>query len=194
MRIEALEIPELKLIVAKRFTDARGDFQESWSDRVFRENVEDVTFVQDNQSFSIKKGTLRGLHFQRPPHAQGKLIRVLQGEILDVAVDIRCGSPTYGRHVSIRLDAKEGAQLWIPAGFLHGFCTLVDRTTVFYKVTDYYNQAHDAGVIWNDPDLGIDWPMDNIVLSEKDQNLPRLRDLPPAFNYADMPRSAALLV
>jgi dTDP-4-dehydrorhamnose 3,5-epimerase len=194
MRIEALEIPELKLIVPKRFEDTRGNFQESWSDRAFREKVEDVSFVQDNRSFSIKKGTLRGLHFQRPPRAQGKLVQVLEGAILDVAVDIRCGSPTYGRHVSIRLDAKEDAQLWIPAGFLHGFCTLVDQTTVFYKVTDYYSQAHDAGVIWNDPDLGIDWPMDDIVLSEKDQNLPRLRDLPAAFNYADMPRSASLLV
>jgi dTDP-4-dehydrorhamnose 3,5-epimerase len=191
MRIKALEIPELKLIVAKRFADSRGYLQEAWSDRVFRENVEDVTFFQDNQTLSIKKGTLRGLHFQRPPHAQGKLVRVLHGAILDVAVDIRCGSPTYGRHSTIRLDAEEGAQLWIPAGFLHGFCTLEDQTVVFYKVTDYYSQAHEAGIIWNDPDLGIDWPMDSILLSEKDQNLPRLRDLPAAFNYADMPRSTS---
>jgi dTDP-4-dehydrorhamnose 3,5-epimerase len=115
MRIEALEIQEVKLIVAKRFEDIRGYFKEVRSDRVFRENVAYVTFVQDNQPFSIKKGTQRGLHFQRPPRAQGKLIRVLQGEIPDVAVEIRCGSPTYGRHVSVRLDAKEGSQLWIPA-------------------------------------------------------------------------------
>ena len=108
-----------------------------------------------------------------------------------MAVDIRCGSPTYGRHSIIRLDAEEGVQLWIPAGFLHGFCTLEDETVVFYKVTDYYSPEHDAGVIWNDPDLGIDWPMDNIVLSEKDQNLPRLRDLPAAFTYTQMPRRAS---
>ena len=191
MRIEGLEIPELKLIVPKRFEDARGHFQEIWSDRAFREKVEDVSFVQDNQSFSIKKGTLRGLHFQRPPHAQGKLVQVLQGAILDVAVDIRCGSPTYGRHSTIRLDAEEGAQLWIPAGFLHGFCTLEDQTVVFYKVTDYYSPEHDAGVIWNDPDLGINWPMDTVVLSEKDQKLPWLRDLPAAFTYTQMPRRAS---
>jgi dTDP-4-dehydrorhamnose 3,5-epimerase len=191
MRIDALEIPELKLIVPKRFADIRGDLQEAWSDRVFRENVADVTFVQDNQSFSIKKGTLRGLHFQRPPRAQGKLVQVLEGAILDVAVDIRCGSPTYGRHSIIRLDAEEGVQLWIPAGFLHGFCTLEDETVVFYKVTDYYSPEHEAGVIWNDPDLGINWPIDTVVLSEKDQNLPRFRDLPEVFNYADMPRSAS---
>jgi dTDP-4-dehydrorhamnose 3,5-epimerase len=191
MRIETLEIPELKLIVAKRFEDTRGHFQEVWSDRAFRENVADVTFVQDNLSFSIKKGTLRGLHFQRPPRAQGKLVQVLQGAILDVAVDIRCASPTYGHHSIIRLDAEEGAQLWIPDGFLHGFCTLEDETVVFYKVTDYYSPEHDAGVIWNDPDLGINWPMDTVVLSEKDQKLPWLRDLPAAFTYTQMPRRAS---
>jgi dTDP-4-dehydrorhamnose 3,5-epimerase len=191
LRIETLEIPELKLIVAKRFDDTRGHFQELWSERACREKVEDVSFVQDNQSFSIKKGTLRGLHFQRPPRAQGKLVQVLQGAILDVAVDIRSGSSTYGRQSTIRLDAKEGAQLWIPAGFLHGFCTLENQTVVFYKVTGYYSPEHDAGVIWNDPDLGIKWPIDNVVLSEKDQKPPRLRDLPEVFNYADMPRSAS---
>jgi dTDP-4-dehydrorhamnose 3,5-epimerase len=191
MRIEALEIPELKLIVPKRFEDTRGHFQEVWSDRAFRERVEDVSFVQDNQSFSIKKGTLRGLHFQRPPRVQGKLVQVLQGSILDVAVDIRCGSPTYGRHSTIRLDAEEGAQLWIPAGFLHGFCTLEDQTVVFYKVTDYYSPEHDAGVIWNDPDLGINWSTDDVTLSEKDQKLSRFRDLPAAFTYTQMPRRAS---
>src|SRR5215469_16061891 len=191
MRVQTLEIPELKLIVPKRFEDTRGHFQEVWSDRVFRENVEDVSFVQDNLSFSIKKGTLRGLHFQRPPRAQGKLVQVLQGAILDVAVDIRSGSPTYGRHSTIRLDAEEGAQLWIPRGFLHGFCTLEDQTVVFYKVTDYYSPEDDAGVIWNDPDLGIDWLTEDVTLSEKDQKLPRLRDLPAAFTYTQMPRRAS---
>jgi dTDP-4-dehydrorhamnose 3,5-epimerase len=115
MRIQALEIPEVKSIVAKRFEDSRGYLQEAWSDRVFRENIANVTFVQDDQSFSMNKGTPSGLHFLRPPRAQRKLIRVLQGEIPNVAVEIRCGSPTDGRHVSVRLDAKEGSQLWIPA-------------------------------------------------------------------------------
>src|ERR1700741_4872346 len=124
MGIAEFEIPEGKLIVPKRFNDTRGHFSEIWSERRFRQEVANVTFVQDNQSLSAKKGTLRGMHFQRPPFAQGKLVRVLRGSILDVAVDIRKGSPTYGQHAAIKLDAAEGAQLWVPAGFLHGFCTL----------------------------------------------------------------------
>jgi dTDP-4-dehydrorhamnose 3,5-epimerase len=180
MDIRPLEIPDLKLIVPKRFSDLRGYFSEVWSDRLFRREVANTAFVQDNLSVSVKKGTLRGLHFQRPPYAQGKLMRVVRGAILDVAVDIRKGSPTLGRHVAVRLDGAEGAQLWVPPGFLHGFCTLEDETEVFYKTTNYYSPSHDAGVLWNDPDLGISWPIDSLsaVLSEKDQRLPRLRDLP----------------
>jgi dTDP-4-dehydrorhamnose 3,5-epimerase len=185
IEIREFEIPEVKLIVPKRFNDTRGHFSELWSERLFREEVANVTFVQDNQSVSAKKGTLRGLHFQKPPFAQGKLVRVVRGSVFDVTVDIRRGSPTYRRHLVTRLDAAEGAQLWVPPGFLHGFCTLEDETVVFYKVTSYYSPAHDVGALWNDPDLGIEWPVDSncVLLSEKDQRQPRLRDLPDFFDY-----------
>jgi dTDP-4-dehydrorhamnose 3,5-epimerase len=186
MNIHEFNIPDLKLITPKRFTDVRGYFSETWSDRRFREEVAKVTFVQDNQSVSAKKGTLRGMHFQRPPFSQGKLVRVLGGSILDVAVDIRKGSPTYRQHAAVKLDAVEGAQLWVPPGFLHGFCTLEEETEVFYKVTAYYSANHEGGVLWNDSDLGIDWPVStaSVVLSEKDQRLPRLRDLTDLSAYA----------
>lgn len=187
MNIGEFDIPDLKLIIPKRFSDVRGHFQETWSDRLFREKIGKVTFVQDNQSMSKKKGTVRGLHFQKPPYAQGKLVRVLRGSILDVTVDIRKGSPAYGQHVAVELDAVEGAQMWVPPGFLHGFCTLEDQTEVFYKVTSYYSPSHDAGVLWSDPDLGIKWPVDahSAVLSEKDRQHPRLSDLPDYFQYKE---------
>ena len=187
MEILELEIPDVKLISPKRFTDRRGYFSETWSDRVFRQEIANLPFVQDNQSFSEKRGTLRGLHFQKPPFAQGKLVRVLSGSILDVVVDIRRGSPTYMQHVAIEMDHRQAAQLWVPAGFLHGFCTLEDGTEVFYKVTSYYSAQHDAGVIWNDPDLRIRWPLDtgSVILSEKDQRLPRLCDLPDFSKYGE---------
>jgi dTDP-4-dehydrorhamnose 3,5-epimerase len=185
MDIREFEIPDVKLMAPKRFCDARGYFSETWSDHLFREKVANVTFVQDNQSVSAKKATLRGLHFQRPPYAQGKLVRVVRGSIFDVAVDIRKESPTYGRHVAMSLDATAAAMLWVPPGFLHGFCTLEDETEIFYKVTDYYSPTHDAGVLWSDQDLAIDWPFeaDAITLSEKDRQLPCLRDLPSFINY-----------
>ena len=185
MQIQTFNIPDLKLIVPKRFSDPRGYFFEAWSDRLFRKEVSNLGFVQDNQSMSSEKGTLRGLHFQKPPHAQGKLMRVIRGSILDVAVDIRKGSPTYGRHVAVKLDAAGGAQLWLPTGFLHGFCTLEDETEVLYKVTTYYSANDDAGVLWSDEDLGIDWPVaaDSVVLSDKDKRLPLLRELPDFFVY-----------
>jgi dTDP-4-dehydrorhamnose 3,5-epimerase len=185
MDIREFKIPDVKLIFPKRFSDARGCFVETWSERRFRQEIADMTFVQDNESFSAKIGTLRGLHFQKPPYAQGKLVRVLKGSILDVAVDIRRGSPTYGHNVAITLDAAEGMQLWVPPGFLHGFCTLEDETVVSYKVTSYYSPNHDAGVLWNDQDLGINWPVpvDSVVLSDKDQRHPCLRELPDFFKY-----------
>jgi dTDP-4-dehydrorhamnose 3,5-epimerase len=185
MDIRQFEVPDVKLILPKRFTDARGYFSETWSDRTFRLEISDVALVQDNQSVSSKKGTLRGLHFQKPPFSQGKLVRVVRGSILDVAVDIRTGSPTYMQHVATELNTLDGAQLWIPPGFLHGFCTLEDMTEVCYKVTSYYSANHDAGVAWNDPSLAIKWPVDSasVVLSEKDQRLPRLCDLPDLFTY-----------
>jgi dTDP-4-dehydrorhamnose 3,5-epimerase len=179
------DIPDLKLIVSKRFSDSRGYFSQIWSDYQFREEIADVSFVQDNQSLSVRKGTVRGLHFQKPPFAQGKLVRVGRGSILDIAVDIRKGSPTYRHHVATRLDARAGAQLWVPPGFLHGFCTLENMTEVLYKVTSFYSADHDAGVLWNDPNLAIHWPVDpaSAVLSEKDQRLPLLQDLPDFFIY-----------
>jgi dTDP-4-dehydrorhamnose 3,5-epimerase len=185
MTIRELEIPAVKLIVPKRFCDARGYFSETWTERLFREEIANVTFVQDNQSMSASRGTLRGLHFQKPPYAQGKLVRVLRGSIYDVTVDIRTGSPTYGNYVAVILNAGEGAQLWVPSGFLHGFCTLEDETEVFYKVTAYYSPSHDAGVLWCDPDLNINWPIgpESVVLSDKDRRHPRLRDLPELFQY-----------
>lgn len=185
--VHQFDIPGLALIVPKRFSDTRGHFSEIWSDRLFREKIENVSFVQDNQSMSAKKATVRGLHFQKPPYAQGKLVRVVRGSIFDITVDIRKGSPTYGRHVAVRLDAVEGAQLWVPPGFLHGFCTLEDQTEVFYKVTAYYSASHDAGVLWNDPDLGINWPVkaESVVISDKDQRHPHLRDLPDYFYYKE---------
>jgi dTDP-4-dehydrorhamnose 3,5-epimerase len=179
------DIPDVKLIIPTRFGDDRGHFSETWSDRLFRATVANVGFVQDNQSISEKKGTLRGLHFQKPPSAQGKLVRVLRGSVFDVVVDIRKGSPAYGRHVAVRLDALVGAQLWVPPGFLHGFCTLEDQTQIFYKATSYYSPGDDAGVLWSDQDLAINWPVESAsaILSEKDKQLPRLRDLPDHFVY-----------
>ena len=179
MEIRDFKIKGPKLIFPKRFSDVRGHFQETWSDRLYREPLGDVVFVQDNLSLSLKKGTLRGLHFQRAPHAQGKLVRVGRGSIFDVAVDVREKSPTYGEYIALTLDAAQGGQFWVPPGFLHGFCTLEDDTEVCYKVTSYYSPTHDAGVLWNDPELGIQWPIDAdaVILSDKDKKLPRLRDL-----------------
>jgi dTDP-4-dehydrorhamnose 3,5-epimerase len=187
MNVHEFDVPGLKLIVPKRFSDPRGYFSETWSDRQFRQEIADVTFVQDNQSVSTRKGTLRGLHFQKPPFAQGKLIGVVSGSILDVAVDIRLGSPTYRRHIAIKLDASEGVQLWVPPGFLHGFCTLEDETEVFYKVTSYYSPTHDAGVLWSDADLAIDWPVDSgsVALSAKDERLPPFSEVPVFFKYEE---------
>lgn len=185
MHVQIFEIPDVALVTPRRFEDSRGYFVETWSDRLFREKVADVGFVQDNQSLTRHKGTIRGLHYQRPPAAQGKLVRVLQGSILDVAVDVREGSPTFGKHVAVRLDAMDGAQLWVPEGFLHGFCTLEDNTEVAYKVTSYYSAEHDAGIAFDDPALAIDWPVSaaDVVLSDKDRHLPKLSEQAVLFTY-----------
>jgi len=185
MDIQECEIADVKLITPRQFVDARGSFCEIWIDRMFRSEVENVTFVQDNQSISRLKGTVRGLHFQRPPFAQAKLIRVTRGSIFDIAVDIRRDSPSYGRHVAVTLEAASGTQLWVPIGFLHGFCTLENDTEVCYKVSEYYSPEHDAGVYWKDPDLRINWPVnaEAAVLSDRDQRHPRLSELPDFFVY-----------
>jgi|SRR5690606_628948 dTDP-4-dehydrorhamnose 3,5-epimerase len=159
------------------FEDARGFFMESYNRRTFRQLGITLEFVQDNHSLSASAGIIRGLHFQRGPMAQSKLVRVLTGAIYDVAVDIRPDSPTFGQWVGVVLSEENKRQLFIPQGFAHGFCTLVPDTQVLYKVDQYYSPEHDAGILWNDPDLAIDWPVRSPKLSEKDRNLPLLREL-----------------
>ena len=183
MEIEALAIPDVKLIRPKRFGDARGFFSEVYNRAALAAAGIGMEFVQDNHSRSAAVGTIRGLHFQTAPFGQDKLVRVTKGRILDVAVDLRRASPTYGKYVSAELSAENWTQILVPIGFAHGFCTLEPDTEVLYKVSNVYAPANDGGVMWNDPDLGIAWPVKagNAVLSDKDTRLPRLRDLPPLF-------------
>lgn len=173
-----LSIPDVRVLTPRRFGDDRGWFTETWSRRSL-----DIAFCQDNMSLSAQPGTIRGLHFQKPPHAQAKLVMVLQGAILDVAVDIRRASPTFGKHVAVELSAATGNQLFIPRGFAHGFCTLEPGTQVMYKVDDFYAPETDAGIHWADPDLAINWPVrvDQAHLSPKDLGLPRLKDIESPF-------------
>ncbi len=166
----------------KRFGDERGFFCETYSTRDFAEaGITDV-FVQDNHSFSADAGTIRGLHFQLPPHEQAKLLYVVRGAVLDVAVDLRAGSSTYGKHVAVELSAENALQLYVPAGFAHGFCTLVPDTAVYYKVTALYAPNHESGILWNDPELAIAWPsFAGSQVSEKDRKLPRLAEFESPF-------------
>jgi dTDP-4-dehydrorhamnose 3,5-epimerase len=172
------------LIEPTRIGDARGWFSETFRADIFQEKAGPVEFVQHNQSMSAAKGTVRGLHFQIEPMAQGKLVRCLNGAILDVAVDIRRSSPTFGQHVSAELTAEKGHQLWVPPGFAHGFVTLADNTEVFYLVTSHYSPAHDRGLLWNDAALGIDWRIGagHAQLSDKDRKRPALADLADLFD------------
>lgn len=183
MNVVALDIPDVKLITPRRFGDHRGFFSEVYNARTFANAGIDIEFVQDNHAFSREAGTLRGLHFQKPPHAQAKLVRVTRGRIYDVAVDIRRGSPTCGRHVGVELSAANWSQLLVPAGFAHGYCTLEPDTEVLYKVDAYYAPEHDAGILWSDPALAISWPVaaDKAQLSDKDLRLPLFKDVGPAF-------------
>jgi dTDP-4-dehydrorhamnose 3,5-epimerase len=178
MRIERLEIPDLLLLTPVRHDDRRGFFSETFRADTLAAYGVDAAFVQDNHSYSSRKGVLRGLHFQVSPHPQGKLVRCSRGAILDVGVDIRPGSPTYRRHVAVELSAANWRQLWLPAGFAHGYVTLEDDCEVIYKVTDYYSPDCDRGIAWDDPALGIDWRLaaDEVSLSDKDRKLPRLAD------------------
>lgn len=183
MTFDTLPLSSLLLVTPKRHGDARGWFSEVFREDLFRQHAGDVHFVQHNQSYSAPKGTVRGLHFQLAPRAQGKLVRCPRGRVLDVAVDLRASSPTFGRHVAVELSAENGKQLWIPAGFAHGFCTLEDDCELAYLVTDYYSPEHDRGLRWNDPALGIDWPVDaaSAVLSPKDLIQPLLANLSTVF-------------
>lgn len=186
MRFDRLSIPDVILITPTKFGDTRGYFMETFRENLFRNHGVQVGFVQDNRSYSADLGTVRGLHFQLPPKAQGKLVSCTAGRLLDVAVDIRWGSPTYGRYVSAELTADIGEQLWVPAGFAHGFCTLVQDTVISYKVTDYYSPEHDRGLLWNDPAIGIAWPVssESAILSDKDRRQPVLAELPTSFVFA----------
>lgn len=183
--VESLTIPDVKIVRPVRHGDERGFFSEVYSQKAFAAAGLDQTFVQDNHAFSAAKGTVRGLHFQSPPFAQDKLVRVTRGAIFDVAVDIRVGSPTYGRHVTAVISAAEWNQIFIPVGFAHGLVTLEPDTEVLYKVSNYYAPEHDLGLLWNDPALGIAWPIDvaDAILSAKDKVQPLLADLPAHFRF-----------
>jgi dTDP-4-dehydrorhamnose 3,5-epimerase len=182
-----LAIPEVRLVKVRKFGDHRGYFMETYSRQKFAGLGIDCNFVQDNQSMSAERGTVRGLHYQNLSAPQAKLIRVLNGSIFDVAVDIRRGSPTFGRWCGAVLTAEAGEQIFIPRGFAHAFCTLEADTAVAYKVDSYYSPDCEAGIIWNDPDIAIDWPVgsDDVFLSEKDAALPRLVDVQSPFLYRD---------
>lgn len=185
MKVLSLAISEVKLITPKIYRDDRGFFSETYNRQAFAEAGIDQVFVQDNHSLSQARGIVRGLHFQTPPHAQGKLIRVVRGAIFDVAVDIRHGSPTYGQHVSALLSADNWAQLWVPIGFAHGFCTLEPDTEVIYKVTADYSPDYDRGIQWNDPQLDIPWPVAaaQAVVSVKDDRNAPLMEHAAYFTY-----------
>jgi len=184
MELTRLAIPVVCLLAPKKHGDHRGFFSETYSKRAFAAAGIDADFVQDNHSLSAEPGTVRGLHFQTPPRAQAKLLRVVRGAVFDVAVDLRWGSPTYGRHVSAVVSAEAWNQIYVPAGFAHGFCTLEPATEVLYKVSDVYAPQAEGGLLWNDPDLAIDWPAAaGAVLSERDRAWPRLRDLARVFHY-----------
>lgn len=179
MNIIRTEIPDVLIFEPKVFGDSRGFFFESFNKKIFDEAVNrTVEFVQDNHSLSAK-GVLRGLHYQIEPYAQGKLVRCIEGEVFDVAVDIRDGSPTYGKWVGVNLSADNHRQLWIPEGFAHGFLTLSERAQFVYKTTNYYHPQSDRGIIWNDPDINIHWPSIDVPinLSEKDKVQPSLKNI-----------------
>ena len=181
MQFMATRFDGVWLINPVVFNDARGFFLESFSMREFELNRIPCVFVQDNHSLSVEAGVIRGLHFQSPPYAQSKLIRVIRGSIFDVIVDCRKHSPTYGQWEAFELTAINHTMLYIPSGFAHGFCTLSPNTEVLYKVDNYYSQPHESGICWNDPVIGIQWPTNNPILSIKDKSLPFLSDIVSPF-------------
>lgn len=185
VEVETTSIPEVKIVRPKRVGDDRGFFSEWYNRAALAAQGINAGFIQDNMALSVRKGTVRGLHFQAPPFAQAKLVGCVRGAVFDVAVDIRRGSPNFGRHIAVELSATNGCQLFIPAGFAHGYCTLEENSVLFYKVDAGYSPQHDAGVLWQDPDIGIAWPVtpEAAQLSKKDTTLPRLKDLPPIFSY-----------
>lgn len=186
MEVEDTNIPGVLLLTVRHFFDERGYFLESYNMRSAQNLGVTACFVQDNQSLSLKRGTVRALHFQVPPKPQAKLVRVLRGSIYDVAVDLRGGFPTYGRWTAVTLSASDGRQLFVPRGFAHGFCTLEPDTEVAYKVDDYYAPEYEQGIAWDDPTLAIDWPVvpADAILSDKDRKLGRFAEFATPFRYS----------
>jgi len=187
MEFRNFEIEGPLEIIPRKIEDERGYFSEIFRLNSFLAQAGDVEFVQDNQSLSLRAGTLRGIHFQSPPAAQGKLVRCLAGRLVDIAVDLRVDSPTHGCWISSVLSTAQNNQLWIPAGFGHAFCTLEPNTVISYRVTSYYSPENDKGVAWDDPDIAIEWPdiADPDTLSAKDREQPKLADLPSYFSMKD---------
>ena len=184
MKIEETGLSGLKVLTPLRFGDTRGFFSESWNKRLLAQHGIGFDFVQDNHSLSAAVNTVRGLHFQAPPHAQTKLVRCGRGRLFDVAVDIRAGSPTFGKWFGIELSFENGKQLLVPAGFLHGFSTRAPETEIIYKCTDYYDAAADGAVRFDDPAIGVDWGLSGpAILSDKDRAAPLLRDFATPFIY-----------
>jgi dTDP-4-dehydrorhamnose 3,5-epimerase len=186
MHIRTLRIPGPVVITPRKFSDDRGFLSETYSEEWFSANIAPVRFVQENHSYSERANTIRGIHFQVPPHAQGKLVRVTRGSVLDVAVDLRSGSPSFGHHVTIELSAANWSQVWIPEGFGHGFCTLEPHSEVVYKLTAPYHPASERGLAWNDPDLAIAWPLGQETqlepqLSDRDRKHPGFKESPAYF-------------
>ena len=185
MQVRELAIPGVLEIIPKKFGDARGFFSETWSRQAFEKAGLAIDWIQDNQSFSAEKGVLRGLHFQRPPFAQDKLVRVIRGAIFDVAIDIRHGSPSFGQWVGLHVSADAWNQILVPKGFAHGFLTLEPATEVIYKVSEKYAPEHDRSIRFDDPTIGIAWPLDGAtsILSDKDRKAPFLSGLDTGFVY-----------
>lgn len=186
LRVTHFDIPGLALVVPARHGDARGYFVETWNAKAWRDaGLAHHDWVQDNEAFSAAKGTTRGLHFQAPPAAQAKLIRAVRGAIFDVAVDVRVGSPTFGKHIGVVLEATKGQQLLVPRGFAHGYQTLTPDTLVAYKCDHEYDASAEGGLLWSDTDLGINWPQpEDVTMSDKDLTWPRLSNLHSPFVFA----------
>ncbi|WP_170334694.1 dTDP-4-dehydrorhamnose 3,5-epimerase [Ruegeria arenilitoris] len=186
MKVTQTELPGVLLLEPARFGDERGFFSESWNRKTLLAEGIDIDFVQDNHSLSATVNTVRGLHFQSPPHAQAKLVRCGRGRLFDVAVDVRKGSPTYGKWIGVELSSENGRQLLIPEGFLHGFVTREPDTEIVYKCTDYYAPECDGSVRFDDPDIGIDWGLTaDAVLSQKDKDATLLKDFDSPFEYEE---------
>lgn len=194
MKIEPTALPGVLILTPRRFGDSRGFFSESWSRARMAAHGIDIDFVQDNHSLSVKAGTVRGLHFQAPPHAQDKLVRCGRGVLFDVVVDVRRGSPAYGQWDGVILSEENGRQLLVPKGFLHGFATRTPHTEVVYKCSDVYAPDCDGAVLWNDPDIGIDWGVEGApIISDKDANARSMADFASPFTYeGPLPWEAAV--